>query len=138
MVQTYPNRSNMVQNQSKKCPNGSGITRSPGLVLKLPCCKPALKVRGPRYSTLPARHFRGVRTRRHAKDNMDVTLACEEQQHQESTSSSRKTSVTRQMSTWLKIVLGQATSEVSKNKQKISKEGYQRVPVLKQVTKNSD
>ena len=23
----------MVQNQTKKCPNGSGITRSPGLVL---------------------------------------------------------------------------------------------------------
>ncbi len=26
--------SNMVQNQTKKCPNGSGITRSPGLVFK--------------------------------------------------------------------------------------------------------
>ena len=24
----------MVQNQTKKCPNGSGITRSPGLVYK--------------------------------------------------------------------------------------------------------
>ena len=32
MVQKYPNWSNMVQNQPKKCPNGSGITRFPGLV----------------------------------------------------------------------------------------------------------
>ena len=32
MVQIYPNWSNMVQNQPKKRPNGSGITRSPGLV----------------------------------------------------------------------------------------------------------
>ena len=34
MVQKYPNWSKMVQNQTKKCPNGSGITRSPGLVLR--------------------------------------------------------------------------------------------------------
>ena len=34
MVQIYPNWSNMVQNQTKKCPKGSGITRSPGLVFK--------------------------------------------------------------------------------------------------------
>ena len=33
MVQIYPNWSNMVQNQTEKCPNGSGITRSPGLVI---------------------------------------------------------------------------------------------------------
>ena len=32
MVQIYPNWFNMVQNQPKKCPNGSGITRSLGLV----------------------------------------------------------------------------------------------------------
>ena len=32
IVQIYPNWSNMVQNQTKKCPNGSGITMSPGLV----------------------------------------------------------------------------------------------------------
>ena len=35
MVQVYPNWSNMVQNKSKSVqmgPNGSGITRSPGLV----------------------------------------------------------------------------------------------------------
>ena len=32
MVQIYPYWSNMVQNQPKKCPNGTGITRSPGLV----------------------------------------------------------------------------------------------------------
>ena len=35
MVQIYPNWSNMVQNQPKKCPNGSGITRFPGLVFFL-------------------------------------------------------------------------------------------------------
>ena len=34
MVQIYPNWSNMVQNQTKKGPNGSGITRSPGVVFK--------------------------------------------------------------------------------------------------------
>ena len=33
MIQIYPNWSNMVQNQPKKCPNGSGIPSSPGLVL---------------------------------------------------------------------------------------------------------
>ena len=32
IVQIHPNWSNMVQNQTKKCPNGFGITRSPGLV----------------------------------------------------------------------------------------------------------
>ena len=33
MFRIYQSWSNMVQNQTKKCPNGSGITRSPGLVL---------------------------------------------------------------------------------------------------------
>ena len=32
MVQNGPIWSNMVQNQPKKCPKGSGTTRSPGLV----------------------------------------------------------------------------------------------------------
>ena len=32
MVQIYPNWSSMVQNEQKKCPNGSSIARYPGLV----------------------------------------------------------------------------------------------------------
>ena len=37
--------SNMVQNQTKKCPNGSGITRSPGLV----CTKMTISPRKVRH-----------------------------------------------------------------------------------------